>query len=88
MCKKVLILHTTYHYLLCLFIPEMLRRNFVDLEQAFEEAWQDPTFQSQYRALLRDFVGRPTPLQRADRWSERCGVQVLWYTRAGLRQQV
>lgn len=60
------------------FIPEMLRRNFVNLEQAFAEAWQDPVFQTEYRALLRDFVGRPTPLQRADRWSECCGVQVLF----------
>ena len=59
------------------FIPEMLRRNFLDLEQAFEEAWNDPEFKSTYAALLRDFVGRPTPLQRADRWSERCGTTML-----------
>ena len=65
------------------FIPEMLRRNFVDLEQAFEEAWNDPEFKSTYAALLRDFVGRPTPLQRADRWSERCGT-TIWFKREDL----
>ena len=65
------------------FIPEMLRRNFLDLEQAFEEAWNDPEFKSTYAALLRDFVGRPTPLQRADRWSERCGT-TIWFKREDL----
>ena len=65
------------------FIPEMLRRNFLDLEQAFEEAWNDPEFKTTYAALLRDFVGRPTPLQRADRWSERCGT-TIWFKREDL----
>jgi tryptophan synthase beta chain len=65
------------------FIPEMLRRNFLDLEQAFEEAWKDAEFKSTYADLLRDFVGRPTPLQRADRWSERCGTSV-WFKREDL----
>ena len=60
------------------FIPEMLRRNFVDLEGAFEEAWRDPAFKAEYFRLLGEFVGRPTPLQRAERWSERCGVEVLF----------
>ena len=65
------------------FIPEMLRRNFLELEQAFEEAWEDPEFKSTYAALLRDFVGRPTPLQRAERWSERCGT-TIWFKREDL----
>jgi tryptophan synthase beta chain len=65
------------------FIPEMLRRNFLELEQAFEEAWKDPEFKSNYAALLRDFVGRPTPLQRAERWSERCGT-TIWFKREDL----
>ncbi len=65
------------------FIPEMLRRNFLQLEQAFEEAWKDPEFKSTYAALLRDFVGRPTPLQRAERWSERCGT-TIWFKREDL----
>ena len=65
------------------FIPEMLRRNFLELEQAFEEAWKAPEFKSTYAALLRDFVGRPTPLQRAERWSERCGT-TIWFKREDL----
>ena len=65
------------------FIPEMLRRNFLELERAFEEAWKDPEFKSTYAALLRDFVGRPTPLQRAERWSERCGT-TIWFKREDL----
>ena len=33
--------------------------------------------------MLRDFVGRPTPLQRAERWSERCGT-TIWFKREDL----
>ena len=65
------------------FIPEMLRKNFIDLEAAFNEAWGDSKFQRAYSNLLRDFVGRPTPLQKAERWSERCGVEV-WFKREDL----
>ena len=46
------------------FIPEMLRRNFEELEKAFNEAWADEVFRKEYLELMRDFVGRPTPLQR------------------------
>ena len=34
---------------------------------------RDPAFRTELGVLLRDFVGRPTPLTRADRLSERCG---------------
>lgn len=65
------------------FIPEMLRRNFEELEKAFNEAWADEAFRKEYLELLRDFVGRPTPLQKAERWSERCGVEI-WFKREDL----
>ena len=65
------------------FIPEMLRRNFEELEKAFNEAWADEAFRKEYLELMRDFVGRPTPLQKAERWSERCGVEI-WFKREDL----
>ena len=65
------------------FIPEMLRRNFEELEKAFNEAWADKAFRKEYLELMRDFVGRPTPLQKAERWSERCGVEI-WFKREDL----
>ena len=65
------------------FIPEMLRRNFEELEKAFNEAWTDGAFRKEYLELMRDFVGRPTPLQKAEHWSERCGVEI-WFKREDL----
>ena len=65
------------------FIPEMLRRNFEELEKAFNEAWADEAFREEYLELMHDFVGRPTPLQKAVRWSERCGVEI-WFKREDL----
>ena len=61
----------------------MLRRNFEELEKAFNEAWADEAFRKEYLELMRDFVGRPTPLQKAERWSERCGVEI-WFKREDL----
>ncbi|NBC19118.1 MAG: tryptophan synthase subunit beta, partial [Bacteroidetes bacterium] len=42
------------------FVPEILIPALEDLKVAFAEAWDDPDFQATYRALLRDYVGRPT----------------------------
>ncbi len=65
------------------FAPETLMPALTELEQAFEEAWTDPAFLDRHRQVLRDFVGRPTPLHRADRLSERLGLDV-WLKREDL----
>src|SRR6202163_2477023 len=44
-----------------------------ELEQAWGEAREDPTYRAELDGLLRDFGGRPTPLYRARRLSERAG---------------
>ena len=44
------------------FIPEMLHKNVADLEVAFREAIADKLFMDEYHQLLKDYVGRPTPL--------------------------
>jgi tryptophan synthase beta chain len=48
-----------------------------DLEAAFRSAWADEAFRTEYGALLRDYVGRPTPVTECHRLSDRLGVRVL-----------
>jgi tryptophan synthase beta chain len=59
------------------FAPETLMPALADLEAAFIDAWSDPSFVDRYHTILRQFVGRPTPLHEAPRLSERLGVRVL-----------
>jgi len=51
------------------FIPETLVKNAADLEAEYLKAKKDPLFQSELDLLLRDYVGRPTPLYHAGRLS-------------------
>lgn len=44
------------------FVPESLIPALDQLEQAFVDAFNDDEFMSEYRSLLRDYLGRPTPL--------------------------
>jgi tryptophan synthase beta chain len=59
------------------FAPETLIPALDELTTAFGNAWDDPRFRNEYQQVLRDYVGRPTPLQEARRLSERLGVRVL-----------
>ena len=53
------------------FVPETLMPALGELERVFAEARNDPSFQDELAALLRDFVGRPTPLYLAANLSKR-----------------
>jgi len=59
------------------FVPETLVAPVTELEAAYLEARRDETFVAELRRLLRDFVGRPTPLYEARRLSEAVGARVL-----------
>jgi tryptophan synthase beta subunit len=48
------------------FVPETLMAALLDLEVAYRELRADPTFWAEFRELLGSFVGRPTPVYRAD----------------------
>ncbi|HEY5257262.1 MAG TPA: tryptophan synthase subunit beta [Candidatus Baltobacteraceae bacterium] len=50
------------------FVPEVLVGALTQLERAMEEAFADPAFWAEYDAILRDFVGRPSPLYAAQRY--------------------
>lgn len=58
------------------FVPEMLYPNVEELRQRYLEIIYSPEFQQEYHQLLRDYVGRPTPLYLAKRLSEEFGAQI------------
>jgi tryptophan synthase beta chain len=55
------------------FVPETLVAALDQLAAAYEEAQHDPAFRQQFHALLRDYVGRPSPLYFARRLTEAAG---------------
>jgi tryptophan synthase beta chain len=58
------------------FVPETLMPALAELEQAWIEARADEGYKAELSALLRDYAGRPSPLYRARRLSERVGWPV------------
>jgi tryptophan synthase beta chain len=51
------------------FVPEVLIAALDELERAMKAAFADDTFWDEYHAVLRDFVGRPSPIYRAQRYA-------------------
>jgi tryptophan synthase beta chain len=58
------------------YAPETLMPALEELEAEFTKAWADPEFHEELDDLLRDFVGRPTPVYRASRLSDRLGFDL------------
>jgi tryptophan synthase beta chain len=58
------------------YIPEMLYGNVETLKTQYLQIMQDPSFQSEFQALLKDYVGRPTPLFLAERLSKEIGATI------------
>ena len=63
------------------YVPETLVAALDQLEQEYFKAQQDPSFQQELDILLRDFVGRPSPLYFAKRLTEKCGGAQIWFKR-------
>lgn len=53
------------------FVPEMLQPNVTELQQNYLQLLDDENFKSEFNTLLKDYVGRPTPLYFAERLSQR-----------------
>ncbi len=53
------------------FVPELLYPNVEELNQNYLEIINEPSFQKEFRDLLKDYVGRPSPLYYAKRLSEK-----------------
>jgi len=58
------------------YIPEMLYPNVEELRENWEAIVASPTYQVEFQSLLKDFVGRPTPLYLAARLSESFGAKI------------
>ena len=57
------------------FVPEILHPVLEEVKEAWQAIQGDDDFWAEHRRLLRDYVGRPTPLTRADRLAERIGAR-------------
>ena len=66
------------------YVPETLMVPLLELERAYELAKSDPAFQSQLHNLLRDFAGRPTPLQFVERLTAHLGGPRIYLKREDL----
>jgi tryptophan synthase beta chain len=58
------------------YIPEMLYPNVEELRQNYLKITADPLFQEEFDALLKDYVGRPTPLYFAKRLSKEYNTKI------------
>ncbi len=58
------------------YIPEMLYPNVEELQQKYMEIIYDPEFQKEFQDLLKNYVGRPTPLYLAKRLSAKYGGKI------------
>lgn len=65
------------------FIPELLYPNIEELRDNYLEIEKSPEFQEEFQQLLRDYVGRPTPLFHAKRLSKKYGAEI-WLKREDL----
>ena len=58
------------------FVPEMLYPNILELQQNYLKIIQEEDFQKEFKLLLKDYVGRPTPLYFSKNLSEQFGAQI------------
>src|SRR6188474_2877961 len=66
------------------FVPETLMAPLEELTTAYLASRDDESFQSELRDLLKNYVGRPTPLSLAARLTEHCGGATIYLKREDL----
>src|SRR5437773_11678754 len=59
------------------YVPETLMAALEELDRVHEEAKRDPSFWTELDALLKDYVGRPTPLTEAPRLGAQVGAGIV-----------
>lgn len=66
------------------FVPETLMGAIIELEAAYREALKDQTFQEELNGLLKNYVGRETPLYYADNLTKHAGGAKIYLKREDL----
>ncbi len=66
------------------YVPETLMAPLEELVRAYDAAQADPAFRASFESLLKNFAGRPTPLQHADRLSAHLGGPKIYLKREDL----
>jgi tryptophan synthase beta chain len=67
-----------------MFVPETLMTALQELTDEYQAARKDPAFRVELNGLLKDFVGRPTPLYLAERMTEHLGGAKIYLKREDL----
>ncbi len=67
-----------------MFVPETLMAALNELSAEYDKARKDPAFQAELDRLLHEYVGRPTPLYLAERWTEKLGGARIYLKREDL----
>src|SRR5262245_21305446 len=66
------------------YVPEPLIRALDELAVEYDKACKDAAFQTELTSLLKNYVGRPSPLYHARRLSDECGGARIWLKREDL----
>ena len=66
------------------FVSETLMHALEELRLAYAKYKDDPEFIAEFRSELKHFVGRPSPVYHAKRWSEQLGGAQIWFKREDL----
>ncbi|HCE44161.1 MAG TPA: tryptophan synthase subunit beta [Lentisphaeria bacterium] len=67
-----------------MFVPETLIPALKELEEVYEESRRDPQFMETFKGLMKDYVGRPTPLYFAERLTKYLGGAKIYLKREDL----
>ena len=66
------------------FVAETLMRALDELKDQYERARADPAFKAEFERELKHYVGRPSPVYHAERWSRELGGAQIWLKREDL----
>ncbi|SUE63275.1 tryptophan synthase subunit beta [Roseomonas gilardii] len=66
------------------FVAETLMPNILEVQAAYAAARKDPSFEAEWRLLLKDYVGRPSPLWFAERLTKHLGGAKVYLKREDL----
>jgi tryptophan synthase beta chain len=66
------------------YVPETLMAALAELEKAYRQSCRDANFKAELNAMLKDYVGRPTPLYFASQMTKHCGGARIYLKREDL----